>query len=290
MPSSPFAGVAEKDVVDVTLADGRLLRGAYLPTAGMHFLHQTAPQHPPQSTAAGPLDPVEVLSVTVVRTRAEILAESRRRSRGDPYPGSAPRTADDFRYRLETLAAAALREPDRRRQHQLFRQFDDVADVIALARSKRAWILAAAKWSLLSNAPPMLRDLWGSDVASPSLMARPRVQDFDPDPKVRRRRLALPDDVIAEARSIPNMLRAIRAAGLTVRISLAGDPACDRADLAIDLPDPKHRFIARGARAAGVTDWRLSWGGTWSRAADRRRRRVIESPAYSLLEALIHRG
>lgn len=107
MSSSPFAGVAEKDVVDVLLGDERLLRGAYLPTVGLPFLHFTGPDHPPQGTAVGPLDPRDVRSVTVIRTRAEILAEARLRSRGDPFPGSPPRMADEYRWARDRRAWGA---------------------------------------------------------------------------------------------------------------------------------------------------------------------------------------
>jgi hypothetical protein len=62
--------------------------------------------------------------------------------------------------------------------------------------------------------------------------ARPRPQDFDPDPKVRRRRPPLPASVRRDPWSVPNMLAALKAAGLDARLNLVGDPWWSRARMA----------------------------------------------------------
>jgi hypothetical protein len=90
-------------------------------------------------------------------------------------PGKEPLTAEEHRYRLETIARAVFDAGDDwQREMQLRRQFNQAADSIGLAAGKCHWILNEAKWARRSNAPPTMADLWIEDVASPSCLARPR--------------------------------------------------------------------------------------------------------------------
>jgi len=126
-----------------------------------------------------------------------------------------------------------------------------------------------------------MRDLWIADVASPSLFKRPRPQDFDPAPAERRKRVPLPEDVLAEKRSIPNMLAALRAAGFKARISLAGDPPHERADIQVDLSENRHhRFILEGRRLDAVTNWRMLWAGNHTATGLRRYRSITRTDTY----------
>ena len=140
-------------------------------------------------------------------------------------------------------------EADWQRQVQLHRQFRNAADRIGLAQGKRTWLLNAAAWARHSNAPPTMADLWVDAVASPSCLARPRPQDFDPDPRAGRRRAGLPAHVVSNPQSIPNMLHALRAALLQVRTTRLGDPPWDRAHLQVEMPiKGRSRFVAVAER------------------------------------------
>ena len=196
-PATPgpdlWAACEERAVVRLTLADGQMLTGSYTTRVGLHFLHRTGPALPLIGEVSGPYQPGDVLAVEVVRTRAEVLADAYVRLHGERVPGPEPRTRDDHEQRLQALASAvAAADGDWQREMQLHRQFREAADRIGLAAGKRTWLLNAAAWARRSNAPPTMADLWMDAVASPSCLARPRPQDFDPDPRVRRRRTALP--------------------------------------------------------------------------------------------------
>ena len=187
---NPFAACEERAVVRLVLADGSARTGSYTGRAGLHFLHRTGPGLPLIGEISGPYLSGDVLAVEVVQTRAQVLEDARARLHGERVPGREPATRDEYEQRLKVLArAVAVAGGDWRREMQLRRQFGEVADRIALARGKRAWLLAAAKWAVRSNAPPTMVDLWVDDVASPSCLARPRPQDFDPDPRARRRQI-----------------------------------------------------------------------------------------------------
>lgn len=284
--SNLWAGCADQDRLEVRLKNGQVLNGAYMNVAGMTFLTYWLPRAA-WGSSHGPIDDELVDSVRVVETWASIKAKRLAARRGEPFPGARPGTALDYEYRLERIARAIAAEVDACRADQLRFQFHETADEIALSKPKRAWLLAAGLWALKSNAPPQMEDLWFSDVASPSLMVRPRAQDFDPDPIARRKRPEMPDHVRSDPASVPNRLKAIRSAGLKARVQLAGDPIWDRAVIQIDLADGrKGRFIAQAKRINSETRWALHWGGNHNPTADRLRRKATASPEYAALRAI----
>ena len=211
----PLDAQEDRSRLRLALRDGRIIEGLYNPMAGQHFLHCTGPDLPLTGQVEGPLQADEIAAVEVVMTRAEIHEHARELLQGPRVPGREPVTREDFEHRLQTLARAVAAVPDADWQMQirLKRQFDACAERIALAPGKRAWMLAEARWARRSNAAPTMADLWVEPVASPSCFARPRPQDFDPDPAVRRRRVPLPPEVRADPFSVPNMLGALVGAG-----------------------------------------------------------------------------
>lgn len=282
-----FTDRQDQDVITVVMKTGERYTGSYMTQAGMHFVGTKAGKGDLIGKVEGPLDPEEVESVEVHKTRDDVLSDRRDRALGDRLPGREPVTREDFEYRLGRIAKAMVSEEGTRRT-QLSRQFDELADRIALAKPKRAWLIAAAHWGLRSNEPPTLIDLWGCDVASPSLMRRPSSKDFDPDPVVRKSRDRLPAEIIADPDSVPNMLRRLRAGGLKAVISLAGDPPWERAMIQVDLaPGRTGRFSVDGRRVDGDMQWELKWAGNDSNAGRKHYRRALGLPDYLVLRSLV---
>ena len=289
----PWAACEERAVIRLTLADGQVLTGSHTSRIGLHFLHRTGPGLPLVGEVSGPYQPGDVLAVEVVRTRAEVLADVYVRLHGERVPGPEPRTRDEHEQRLQTLAGAvAAAGDDWQRQVQVHRQFREAADRIGLAQGKRAWLLHAAAWARRSNRPPTMADLWVDAVASPSRLARPRPQDFDPDPRVRRRRTGWPAHVRSDPFSIPNVLHALRAASLKARITRAGDPPHDAAHLQIDMPiKGRSRFVAIGVRDdRGRMAWRWVWDGGDSESGQARHRRALRCDAYARMAEVLRHG
>jgi hypothetical protein len=285
-----FTDCREQDVISIVTNDSETFTGSYLTQARMHFISVKNPVSMLLNKVLGPFTDDDVKSIEIVKSRDEVLEDRYDRLRGERHPGREPVTREDYEYRLSVLAKAVASAEGQRRD-QLERQFGDVADRISLARAKRQWMLSAGKYSLKSNSPPELADLWMSDVASPSLLARPRDQDFDPDPVVRRKRLPLPPEATEDPRSVPNVLRAMKAAGLDAAVQLAGDPAWARAVVQVDLgPGRSMRHLADARRGPdGVILWSLGWGGNDSRPGIRKRVQSMRLDSYRELKLLINR-
>nr|WP_250807561.1 hypothetical protein [Neorhizobium tomejilense] len=282
-----FADRRDQDVITVTMKTGETYTGSYMSQVGMHFVGTKAGKGDLIGKVEGPFDPEDVASVVVHSTRDEVMTERRERSLGEILPGRDPVTRDDFEYRLERLAKAVVSAEGQRRT-QLSRQFDELADRIELSRAKRTWLIHAARWSLRSNEPPTMKDLWGQEIASPSLLRRPSPKDFDPDPAVRRSRDRLPEDIVADPRSVPNMLRNLRAAGLKAVVSLAGDPPWELVSIQVDLaPGRSGRFAVSGRLTDGEMRWELNWAGNDSSAGHRHRRQAVKLPAYAVLRSVV---
>lgn len=290
----PLDGQEERSRLRLALRDGRVIEGLYNLVAGQHLLHCTGPGLPLMGQVEGPLRADEIAAVEVVLTRAEIREHARELLQGPRVPGREPVTRDDFEHRLQTLARAVAAVPDADWQMQirLKRQFEACAERIALAPGKRAWMLAEARWARRSNAPPTMADLWVEPVASPSCFARPRPQDFDPDPAVRRRRVSLPPEVRADPFSFPSMLAALVEAGLKARTTRLGDPPYERAHIQVEMPvKGRARFVLQGARSEdGRMQWRSVWDGNESKAGLKRYRKAIATSAYATMTRILRDG
>lgn len=281
----PFGGVEPGARIRVFPVGRPCFEGEYVLRGGMRFVIRRDRGATPFGAVEGPIEVDGVSKIEIVASKTTIDAQRKERLFGEPYPGRAPKTAEEYRYRLERLAAAMAREPDRERQAQLGRQFDALADEISLSKPKRAWMRAAGRWALQSNALPRLQDLWFADVASPSLLVRPRPRDFSPDPRERRRPVRMPEYARDDPSTPHNVVKRLQRAGLRARLALAGDPPWDRAKLVIDLaPGRLHRFFADGTRSeAGKMSWRIVWAGNANPTADRRHRSVLRTAEYTTM-------
>lgn len=285
-----FQGCQPQDQIEIALTNGQKLVGAYMTQAGMHFIH--ARDGGVHGKVHGPFDAGDIASISVQKDREAILAERFERTRGELVPGTVRRTREGYEARLDTLARAAAMATGKRKD-QIERQFNDLADEIELAKTKRNWILMMAKWARFSNREPTKCDLAGGDMTSAARFMRPRPQDFDPDPKIRRAAVKVPADIAADPRSPPNMLRALRAAGFNARPSIMGETDFVKADLLVDFPGGKEkgRFgLLGGRRKDGQFAWRFMWEGRSSKADDTRRRRALASDAYKLFKSIIEQG
>ena len=291
MPDNSFASCEPNSEIRVILAKGAPLTGRYMTQAGMHFIHCRNQGIPGIGSVSGPFFAEDVVAVIVLRTAEEVHEELYERTRGTPLPGREPTTAEDYHHRLMMIAKAISGERDFYRKRQLETQFADVADRIALAKSKRNWIMLEAAWSLRSNAPPSMKDLWGEPIASPSLLMRPQPEDYDPSPEVRRRRRMLPEYVRRDPRSITNTLSALRKAGLKARITRLGDPAFDRGVIQIDLPmRGRARFNAIAERdQSGRMTWGLKWEGNASRAGLKKLTAARRSTEFHTIQCALKR-
>jgi hypothetical protein len=164
----PLTGYSERTVIRIEMKDGHILTGSYTGGAGFHFVHRTGANLPPLGEVVGPILAEDIVAARVLKTREEVLAEAHYKLFGDRVPGREPVTREDFQSCLEAIARAiAGSEADWRREMQLHRQFNDVADRIGLSAGKRTWLLSAPRWATRSNAPATLSDLWPDAVASP---------------------------------------------------------------------------------------------------------------------------
>ena len=288
-----WAGCEERAIVRLTLASGQALTGSYTSRIGLHFLHRTGRDLPLIGEVSGPYQPGDVVAVEVVRTRAQVLADAYVRLHGERVPGREPHTRDEHEQRLQVLAGAvAAAGDDWQHQMQLHRQFREAADRIGLAQGKRTWLLNAAAWARRSNRPSTMADLWVDAVASPSCLARPRPQDFDPDPQARRRRTALPPHVRADPWSIPNILHALKAASLKVRVVRLGDPPHDAGHIQIEMPiKGRSRFVAIAQRdERGRMAWWWVWDGNESESGRARHRHALRCDAYARMVEVLRHG
>jgi len=190
----PLDHHGDRDLVRVTMLDGQVLEGSLCQVANQHFIHLWGAGLPSIGKVEGPLLAGDVASVEIVLTKAERIEQARERSLGPRVAGREPVGREDFEHRLQTLAraiAAAASGPGEIHV-QLHRQFEACAARIGLAAGKRAWVLAAARWARTSNEEPTMADLWMDAEASPGFFARPRPQDFDPDPAARRKHVPPP--------------------------------------------------------------------------------------------------
>jgi len=287
----PFAGRSDGDVLRLALVDGRTFEGSLMLVGGMRFLHVR--EGGMTGRTEGPFTAGDVARLTVLRTVAEVRAERLERRMGEPVPGTVRRTRDGYEARLELLARLVAVTGDRRRRDQIECQFDALADEIALAKTKRTWMLAAARWARHSNAEPTKLDFSGGDMTMAERFQRPRPQDFDPDPAVRRKRPVRPPHVASDPRSTYNMLSALRRAGFKARVSVIGEITDDRADLLVDFPGGKGegRFLALGARRTdGRMEWRQMWDGNGTRTDETRRQRSLRRPEYRTFLGVLAEG
>lgn len=133
------------------------------------------------------VNPAYVKSFEVLSSeadRAKIAEERHQRKFGEPFHKTEPKTAEDFKRMLKELAVAINREKQGERRWQLEAQFDELADRIGLAKTKRRFLMAEAvseakgKKFKIDDLEPAERTRYGEYIDA----------DFHPDPTVRKDR------------------------------------------------------------------------------------------------------
>ena len=162
-----------------------------------------------------------------------------------------------------------------------------------LSAAYRQWVLNEERFRLRSDREPTMADLWVGSTASPSCFARPRPQDFDPDPSVRRRRTPLPAAARGDPKGLRNMLAAMKSRGLHARLDRLGDPPHLRGSILVKMPikgRAQFAALAERNREDVPVRWRLVWDGNDSRAGRRRYRVAIQTPEYAALLDVLRSG
>lgn len=133
----------DPDIGDITKATGIITK-----IVGRSYLHADSHRTAWQMPACLDLQDAHIHSCEILARADDIAAEKASRSRGDivfPDPPSNPAELQD---QLDELALMISREEDRcsldSRHDQLKKQFDDVADIVSLAQTKRAYVLTRA--------------------------------------------------------------------------------------------------------------------------------------------------
>ncbi|MFG6572154.1 hypothetical protein ACGYLO_11170 [Sulfitobacter sp. 1A13353] len=194
--------------------------GPVLAVAGMRYIqdetHRRAWAMPTILDLAG----ADVESVEVLEAADEIACRKACEARGDLVFPDLPDDPVEIEDALDHLAALIARETDTRvirgRQSQLLAQFNDIAEHISLAATKRKYVLTRAltggdfhPWE--TRDPHVFRN--GT--------VRPLPADFELEPAARRdrpRRLEEAVRIFGEAeREVRNLLSALRAQGFDVR-------------------------------------------------------------------------
>jgi hypothetical protein len=232
------------------------LHGEYMTQAGMHFV-SVPTEDGMGHHVLGPIEPENVASVTVTKSRAQISSERYEQARGAAVPGTLERTRGGYEGRLTDLAKAAANEKDTNRKGQIETQFDDVADEIALAQKKRKWLLAEAEYRAgggTEEHPSRLEFAGGS--ANDALMKfeKPKATDFEPNQEARR----ASSKTLKEPGGPQDTLARLRKEGFGADYSVAnpdGDP--NRSVLLVTSPGGKEagRITLTGTREGNAWKW-----------------------------------
>ncbi len=204
-----------EDGVEIHTAEGPVLA-----VAGMRYIQDETHRRAWAMPTILDLSGADVESVVVLESADEIARRRARNARGDLVFLDPPTDSTELEDALYHLAALIAREPDRRiirgRQRQLRAQFDDTADLVSLASTKRQYILTRALTGCDFH-PWETRDPRVFRIGT----VRPLPADFEPGLIARRdraRRLEESVRIFGEAeREVRRLLSALRARGFDVR-------------------------------------------------------------------------
>jgi len=255
--------------------------GTLMTVAGMTFVMVPRPGALTE-LAIGPLATLAVVSVEIVRSAEDVLAERRARWLGVPLLTEIPTTREGYMSAFDRLADAIVAEEiGCRRRRQLLRQMDELAETIALSKAKRLYLVTEAEHR---------RDGKGFDPARlanrfiRSSIDVPLPQDFDPDPEVRtnrgvRRALRMSNPVNAE---LAFMERRMRRSNLKVR----RPPNADYLLIQIPLSSGKDGAFVYNL-GKNLKQPHVGGGDPPSPTCLKRERRAMKTPEYHALMKLL---
>lgn len=207
--------VRDPDLGEVSEAEGDLRR-----IVGLTYLIANSLRKPMRMAPCLDLDADNILSLHRLQTASEIKCARKVAARGDVVFTKNPLTARDIEEQLSTLAEMTLQQGDdrtgKRRKEQLKHQFNDIADLVEMAKTKRNYIFARARLDVDFN--PWT---WPDDRVYRNETVRPLPSDFEIDPlrrKDRPRRLDEAVRIFGEAeREVRRIASHLRARGFDVR-------------------------------------------------------------------------
>ncbi|TWA81560.1 hypothetical protein FBY14_12452 [Azospirillum brasilense] len=309
-PAGPFSTCVPLDRITVRLRGafldqgtnhGRTLVGEYLTQARLHFVVVKPPGAGGlASTVLGPIDPSDVETITLDQSAEDVMRDRYERKHGDPFLSWTPATRDEFERALYELAdevsrlrdegdtARDARDWDRertanRRRRQIVVQFDELAERIRLAKTKRRYVLAdAGMMRHHGQRFDPLRDCDGPLAAQN--FVRPLPLDFHPDPTERQDRAARRQErhqLDAHAAELDLMRQRLKAAGIEARRPLHFDHLLIKVDTS---SGPALWNIDIGADGRPVVTWGES--GKAGRAATTRKRLSQKGEVVTALRQL----
>ena len=182
--------IPDNTKIQVLLKDGTSFNGIFRNSAGWPWV--AVQNHEPFSLAQHSRDLLEVKAIVPLN---DSYSDQNRKFGKIAY--QQPRSSQQYQETLWGLAAeltnreTKIAQPDYSqkilRAMQLENQFHALADQIALAKTKRRYILFCALRKKRGEPLPNPLDLMGSPLDAQVLQV-PKESDFDPDPKVRKRR------------------------------------------------------------------------------------------------------
>lgn len=190
--------LAHNSEIQVFLQDGTSFIGAFKQSAGWPWVSVQGQE--PFSLSHGSPEFARVTGISVLPTTKP--ATQKTRALGE-IAYEQPTTRQEYRDTLWRLAAhlsltqnqTNIDQPDYSanilRCMQLENQFHALADQIALAKTKRRYIFFCALRRTRGEPLPNPLDLMGSPLDAQALQV-PKETDFDPNPKVRKRRSLSP--------------------------------------------------------------------------------------------------
>jgi hypothetical protein len=201
--------LAPMDQVRLTLKDGTIVEGELRSAQGIfNYVETGAKETYTLSPKLSPAEVAAVKTVEVTRRAHEVFAEREAKKFGEWLVNPNPQTRDEIREALLTLGKAIKRHAEAkpagfgedtmrhsRRSYQLHAQFDQLADTVELAKTKRKYLCSYAE-SYEAGSPRRRSEfeLLG-DLDSMGRYVVPKPSDFDPDVKARRARSPrLPED------------------------------------------------------------------------------------------------
>jgi len=204
MDQVPDQSIIEMTYTDKDGVEGKITGDLFTVSGHLRFVSMK-PEPGSLSSHSEPITDVDgkvlenIKSVRLVKSGVDVMQERRERQRGE-LAYKQPKTRDEYEQTLWDLARqvqeAKVKDDkfgikiDSTRSLQIEKQFDDVADEIQLAKTKRAYIMAMALTKVAGKPLKRVSEIWDLRTMDGATSAgrAPNPSDFDPNPEIRKKR------------------------------------------------------------------------------------------------------